>query len=450
MSEQSEQIARILSSMKGLSGSGNVLSQVISGISDIIMTMEPGDFVNTSDKQVSTAPVASDLWYLFYHDNFLKKYHADETGADFKHYNYTSYLSTNLSFLSSLTGIKPLKVLSDLSDLVIEEGFGSIIPTQYANNGMYWINTAAFELYGKGLSIQYASDGPRDFKPNDYIGYLSFPIGQLGVMEVISLLQETKLTGYKFAAVDLDTEHYWKKEAAALKDEDKPSLQSTPEMFPDAKNSNGNQLSNKNYCYGRHIIENGYVLPTTPETSQNSQNSDNTGAYGPTANRDVELFSKKMEKYAETVEPKLWIRYWIHKDSTLPVPGEFIGFLCRPVSTPPHVWWFQESAPFVYAGNWIETGNLTSGVITGRATIEGWPTYVYKVKVQGVEVWCYTTDFYEYGLGDRVALVKLDTTLKKADKSFTWLDQKHLKAKDAGTVVINYAIFPATFFKVKH
>lgn len=448
MSERSENIARALASMKGLAGSGNILSKLVSDISDIVMTMEPGDFVNTKSGQKFAAPVASDLWYLFYHDNFLKKYHADES-ADFKHYKYAPYLSTNLSFLSSLTGLKPLKIFADLDSLGIDEGFGEIIKPQYANNGMYWINTIAFEIWGKGISIQYASDGPKGFNPNDYVGYLSFPIGQLGVMEVISLLQETELTGNQFVAVEgLST--YWPKNVADLKDNDKPSLQSTPEMFPDAKNSNGNILSGQNYCYGRHLVENGYVVPDKPVPSQNSQNSDHSGAYGPTPSRDVELFSKKMEKYAETVEPKLWMRYWIHKDSTLPVPGEFIGILCRPVATPPHVWWFQESSPFLYAGNWLETGNLTSGIVTARATSMDWPTYIYKVKVQGVEVWCYTTDFYEYGSGDRVALVKLDTTTAKADKSFTWLDQKHLKVVDAGTVKVNYAIIPATFYKQRH
>ena len=454
MSEQSEQIARIVASMKGLAGSGSVFSRVISQVTDTIKTLEPGDFVNTSTGQKSAAPIATDLWYLFYHDNFLKKYYAEETGADFKHYNYAPYLSTNLSFLSSLTGIKPLKVLADLKDLGITEGFGSIIPTQYANNGMYWINTAAFEIWGKGLSIQYASDGPKDFKPNDYIGYLSFPIGQLGVMEVMSLLQETKLTGYKFTAVDSDTGNYWVKEAATLKDEDKPSLQSTPEMFPDMKNSNGNQISNQNYCYGRHLIENGYLLPTTPEPSQNTQNSEHTAPYGPTPSRDVELFSKKMEKYSEAVEPKMWMRYWIHKDSTLPVPGEFIGILCRPVTTPPHVWWFQESAPFVYAGNWMETNNLTSGIVT-KVTLEADRDdsgigNEYDVKVQGCEITVYSTDFYDYKVGDRVAILKLDSTSTKATKSFTWLDQLHFGTTDKGTIITNYLIVPFVFYKRKH
>ena len=448
MSEQSEQIARALASMKGLAGSGNVLSKLVSDISDIVMTMEPGDFVNTASGQKSAAPVATDLWYLFYHDNFLKKYYADQSG-DFKHFKYAPYISTNLSFLSSLTGLKPLKIFSDLNDLVVEEGFGEIIKPQYANNGMYWINTIAFEIWGNGISIQYASDGPKGFNPNDYVGYISFPIGQLGVMEVISILQETTLTGNQFAAVE-GLAAYWPKKVADLKDSDKPSLQSTPEMFPDAKDSKGNILSNQNYCYGRHLVENGYVVPVAPVASQNSQNSDHTGAYGPTPIRDVELFSKKMEKYSEDVKPELWMRYWIHKDSTFPVPGEFIGILCRPVATPPHVWWFQESSPFLYAGNWMETGNLTSGIVTARATSTEWPTYIYKVKVQGVEVWCYTTDFYEYGQGDRVALVKLDTTVAKADKSFAWLDQQHLKVADAGTVKINLCIIPANFYKLKH
>ena len=155
-------------------------------------------------------------------------------------------------------------------------------------------------------------------------------------MEVISVLQETDLTGYKFAAVDSNG-GYDPKLPAEVEDKDKPKTQSTPEMFPDMSDAG------QNYCFGKHLIEEAYLTPDA-------------------VSRDVELFASEISGYE--VEPKFWMRYWINKDSKLPVPGEFIGILCRPVAAPPHVWWFQESAPFVYAGNWMETGTLTSGVVT--------------------------------------------------------------------------------------
>jgi hypothetical protein len=425
-----EQIARQLASMKGLAGSGNVLSYFVEKMTGLVATMEPGDFVRSDTNTVSAAPVATDLWYLFYHDNFLKKYHLNETGADFNHYKYSSYLTSNLSFLSSLTGLKPLKVLTDLADFEVEEGFGSIIPNQYTNNGMYWVNTIAFELCAEGQSLQYASDGPKGYVPNDYVGYISFPVGQLGVMEVISLLQETELSGYPFDAVK-NNGLYWPKLAPEITDDQKPKLQSTPEIFPDMKDNNGNALAGQNYCFGTHLIESAYLVHDDR----------------------VEFLSKKMEKYPETVEPKTWMRFWIKKTDTLPVPGEFIGILTRPVACPPHVWWFQESSPFLYAGNWMETNNLTSGVVT-VVTAEGDRTdggigSLYTVKIQGCAVQVEATDFYDYKVGDRVAVLKLDSTATTPTTSFTWLNQTHLKAADEGAAKSNYLLVPCTFFKIK-
>jgi len=427
-----EQIARIIASMKGLAGSGNILSDLVSKIDGFIGAMEPGDFVRSSTNTKMAVPVAADLWYLFYHDNLLKKYHVDED-ADFKHYDYSGYLSDNMSFLDLLTGLKPLKVLTDLEQLstdISQSVFGKLYSAEYANNGIYWINTMAFELWMNGQSMQYSSDGPTGYVPNDYAGYISFPVGQLGVMEVVSLLQETELSGYPFDAVK-NNELYLPKLAADITDDKKPSRQSTPEIFPDMKNSNGNALAGQNYCFGTHLIESAYLK---------------------TDDR-LEMLSKKMEKYAETVEPKMWMRYWIKKTDTLPVPGEFIGILTRPVACPPHVWWFQESSPFLYAGNWMETHNLTSGVVT-VVTAEGDRTdggigSLYTVKIQGCAVEVEATDFYDYKVGDRVAILKLDSTATAATTSFTWLNQTHLKTADDGAAKANYLLIPCTFFKIK-
>jgi hypothetical protein len=325
--------------------------------------------------------------------------------------------------------------------------------TEWANNGIYWINTIAFEIWQNGLGQQYASDGPKGFKINDYVGYLTFPIGQLGVMEVISLIQETDLSGYDFEGVDALDNYLVKIPASdTLTDDEKPSLQSTPALFPDMKDANGNALAGENYCYGRHLIESAYLVPDEIVDSQNEKNSSGETAYAPNPKLDVELFSSKMKQYPEDVKPKKWMRYWIHKDSTLPVPGEFIGILCRPVACPPHVWWFQESSPFVYAGNWVETGNLTSGVVT-VVTLEADRTdgkigNQYRVKIQGCEVIIEASDFLVYAVGDRVAVLKLDSIVTAATKSFTWLDQPTFKSTDNLTEKITYLILPATFYKI--
>ena len=443
-------IENIINSLKGVSGSGNVLAQAIKLLEDANLTMEPGDFARSNMPAPMAAPIAYDLWYLFAHDNFMSHYYAN---PDQDHQDYQPYLDESLSFMELLPGLKPIRVLRNLEQFVSDEGFDAYSMRNYinwTNNGIYWINTAAFELWEKGLGMQYSSPGPKDFNPNDYVGYLSFPVGQLGVMEVISLIQETNLAGYLFAGIDGQAGTIDKPplNPSTLEEENIPSVQSTPEIFPDMKDAG------KNYCYGRHLVESAYLLPETPGPSQNTVNSEGTAAYAPTASRDVELFSSPMTGYLEEVKPKLWMRYWIHKDSTLPVPGEFIGILCKPVAVPPHVWWFQESTPFLYAGNWMETGNLTSGIVTEVTREADRPAGSigdeYKVLIQGCTVTIYPSDFLYYEVGDRVAVLKIDSTTAKAEKSFTWLDQVALKDTDEDTVKTNFIIVPCTFYKTVH
>jgi hypothetical protein len=466
-----DRIARTIESLKGLSSASPVLSRVVERATDILRTMEPGDIAG-QDHAVA-APIATDLWYLFYHQNLMQKYYTPTPVSgvtppeiDFKHYDYRPYMAANLSFLSYLPGLKPLKVFTDLKTQLIPvvEGqhgvFGDLITSaKYDHNGIYWINTAFFELRIKDKSLQYPSEGSKGFKesPNNYVGYIAFPVGQLGVMEVISLFQETELSGYKFTAVDSLENYHAKPAITDLQDQYKPSLQSVPEMFPDMKDSNGNQLAGKNYCFGRHLIEFAYHKPETLGTQQNNINSDGTTAYAPVADRDVELWASNIKDYGEDIKPKLWMRYWIHKDSTLPVPGEFIGILTRPVAAPPHVWWFQDSNPFLYAGNWMETGNLTSGVVTEvtleAARTDGGTGDLYKVKVQGCEIQIEASDYVGYSVGDRVAVLKTGS-LAPATTSFSSNNQTHLKDTDSytKTLVINgsYVIVPLTYYKLKH
>jgi hypothetical protein len=457
-------VENIINSLKGISGTGTVLSKVVERATDILHTLEPGDIAG--QEKASASPTSFDLWYLFYHQNLMQKYYADVTGADFKHYNYSPYISANLSFLSYLPNLKPLKVFADLKTQLIPvvEGqygvFGDIITSaKYDNNGIYWINLAFSEFIQANQKWEYTSEGSKGFKdnPTNYVGYIAFPIGQLGVMEVISLFQETDLNGYPFDDVDALSTYHEKPAISSLDDQYKPSIQSTPEMFPDMKDSNGNQLAGMNYCYGRHIIDYAYYKPETPSSQQNNNNSDGDSAYAPVADRDVELWASDIRDYGEDIAPKKWFRYWIHKDSTLPVPGEFIGILVRPVACPPHVWWFQESAPFLYAGNWIETRNLTSGIITEVTLEDDRPDSgtgdLYKVKIQGCEIQIAASDYLRYSVGDRVAVMKLDSTTTAAEKSFSTQDQTYLKDSDSYTKTLvintNYVIIPCTFFKLK-
>jgi len=409
----------IIDSLKGISGSGDILGQLVKlRGGNGSLTMEPGDYVGNN--KAMAAPIGTDLWYLFGQDNFMSHYFTEVIGDT---YDFSTYMSENLKGLENLTGLKPLKTLRYLDDLVSSKTYkyGWAVGQEWANNGMYWINSIAFELWLKDIGFQYSSDGPTGFNPNDYVGYITFPVGQLGVMEVISLIQETNVAGYKHDGKDI-------KAAVAPDAEEAPVAKSPAELFPDTGSAGNNK------CYGKHLIERGYLIPDAVK-------------------RDVELLSKEMKAYAEDVKPKMWMRYWIHKESTLPVPGEFIGILCKPVAAPPHVWWFQESNPFIYAGNWMETWNLTSGVIT-KVTLEedredDEDGNQYDIKIEGCEVTLEASDFFLYKVGDRVAVVKMDSIETKATKSFTWIDQKEtvFDSTDKGKIITNYIVVPLVFYK---
>lgn len=468
-------VSKAIASLKGLAGTGNIISEIDKLLPSLIKTLEPGDIAG--QEKAAAAPTAYDLWYLWYAKNLMKKYYEDVTGADFNHYDYSAYLSGSMSFLNYLPGLKPLKVLTDLDKQLVHterDRFASIWDTtkdQWKNNGIYWINTAFFELMPKDKSIQYPSEGSPRYKtnPNDYVGYIAIPIGQLGVMEVISLFQETDLNGYDFLTVDSYPALYHIKPAISnLEEQYKPTVQSVPEMFPEMKDSKNNPLAGQNYCYGRHLIESAYRVVDTiipfvkgdyqsveERLVQNKNNSDGQSAYAPLPTNDLELWASDIKDYGEDIGPKKWLRYWIHKDSTLPVPGEFIGFLVRPVACPPHVWWFQESAPLLYAGNWMETGNFTSGIVTER-TLEAARTDhgtgdLYKVKIQGCEVQVTASDFLRYEVRDRVAIMKVTSTATSIEKSFTSNNQTHLKDSDSYTKTLvinaNYIIVPMSFYK---
>jgi len=453
-------IDKLINGLKGISGTGNTLSQIVKLRDEFLGTMEPGDYANKQTKQTSAAPIAYDLWYLFGHDNFLSHYYVDDDGESTlsgSYFDFTEYLAENMEFLQYLPGLKPMKILRGMEQLAgyaQTDLYGFYERTAWANNGVYWINTIAFELWTKDIGMQYASDGPsKDFQINDYVGYISFPVGQLGVMEVISLIMETKISGYQFAPTEEGVSFYVKP-PVELDDSETPVTISSPDIFPPVKDDQGNVLASVKSCYGRHLIEKGYLVPETPEPPQNQQNSEGTTPYAPVAKNDLELIASPMKEYLTDVKPKKWMRYWIHKDSTWPVPGEFIGILCRPVTVPPHVWWFQESIPLLYAGNWMDTGNLTSGVVTSVTLEEDREDKgignEYKVKIQGCEVTIYSSDFFLYAVGDRVAILKVDSTETKQEKSFTWNDQLELAfdGTDKGKIITNYIIIPATFYKI--
>lgn len=473
-----QMLGSVADGLKGISGVASVLGEKYKTSLASLLTLEPGDYIQEQGR-VTAASIAYDLWYLNFHDNIMRKYQSDDTD-DKSYFDYMPYLQANLAFFyDSMPHLRPLKVLLDIDSQLVNTpafGFSWEQKNNWANNGVWWINTMAFEFFKEGADVKYPSDGSPGYKrnPNWYVGYLSIPIGQLGVMEVVSLVQETELAGYNFTRNETENDidkYRIRPYNAALEEENLVDFEEPPQMFPCTANWVGDNVAGKNYCYGRKLIVSAYRVLDECVTSakledgasplQNIKNSKGTAAVQPLPVADVELWANGHEKDYE-VGAKKWMRYWIHRDSTLPVPGEFIGIIVRVLSVPPHVWWFQNSNPLIYAGNWVETEHLTSGYVTeviledarlagGYAEGDG---NLYKVKVQGHEITATASDYRRYAVNDRVAILKRPSVTPDEPsyapiEGFRWNTQTYLKA-DGVYEMTDYVIIPATYYKLKN
>lgn len=252
--------------------------------------------------------------------------------------------------------------------------------SEIENSAPYVIKEMRYEVPLIGQAFQYSSDDGYA----GYAAYLAFPVGPLGVMEICALIHED------------------------MEDLNDPDLLVT-------KGGDTNLLSPAieapGSCIGEHVIESAWK-PT-----------------GGTVEYPAAEFTG-----LESAFPHYWLRYRVPNDHTWPIPGAFTAMLCRPLSF--HAWWFQESCPFLYAGNWFETHYYTSGLVTAVTEPTGDETgNTYTVKVRGEEVELKSTDLYEYEVGDRVAVLK---TVTRPDTTFTWQG-----LAEAGALVI----IPVSFYE---
>jgi hypothetical protein len=405
---------------KGLSGTGALFGELPDHREkSTVTTLEPGDLIirdaNGNVIFELTAPIAYDLWYLTTIVNMLSIEDDSLTSIS------EEYLSGPLSFFTDdLGGIKPLSFIPDLRALAYGSAWGGrSIGANWNNYTKFFIHLMPFENWLTGLKEQYSSKGPnpdKGFVRNDVVCYFAFPVGQLGAMEVISI----------FCYSDIE------------------NLNLTNDLKPNADMNQGHGLfppidsyTGKNNCIGRHLIESGYLV--------NDLNK-----------RGVELmaqpYPESAYEYSDN-KPNFWMRFWVHGNETWPVPGDFVMIICKALALPPHIWWFQKTNPFVYAGNWFETSNLTGGEITA-VTLEEDRTddgigNLYTVKVQGREININASDFLEYSVGDWVGVLKVaSVTEEPKTTSFCWLDQTRITEDDVDQFFDNdqYVIVPITFY----
>lgn len=133
-----------------------------------------------------------------------------------------------------------------------------------------------------------------------------------------------------------------------------------------------------------------------------------------------------------------WTRVFLHDSLTWPTPGEFLGLAYRPMPNLP--WFSQDTSPVLYSGNWWETLFYSSGVVEsvipeGGAGGIGTVGDTYSILVKGETVLAKSSDFAEYAVGDRVALMK---QYDSSEKSMSWKD---LEAFD-----VSWIILPVTFY----
>lgn len=312
-----------------------------------IVSMHPGDYVRTgSDEEHGislAAPIGYDVWYLFPAAQEDIAY--DEEAMD----ALLEYLGP---FTQKLQDIKPLKTLRSVDDLAYVSWWSWPQSMEYwANNAPYIFKEMRFETVLLGSDFLYNSKG----NIPESVGFLAFPVGQLGVMEIVSLA----------------TESYCPSVAGS-----EDNVVEGGGMMPPVHHTRG-------ACAGHHLVEEGYLQQPNAEIL-----ADEFGGL-------------------PSAEPHSWLRYWIQPSDKFPAPGEFVVLLAK--SELYHVWWFQETYPFMYSGNFFETEYYTSGIVKEVHTFNdvGEPT-VCKVLFNGVyETYLRSTDYYEYEVDDRVAILKV-------------------------------------------
>ena len=357
--------------------------------------------------------IAYDIWYLFDAGNVL----------EFGGKTITDTMAKLDSFFSEVDDAKPLKLPESPptpGTYTLGGGGGTMMgPADALGSKEYVIKEARFETFETGNSEMYASTGPKQ-RQSSYAGYIAFPMGPLGVMWGISLVTQSAMAGASGSVKPVDYQN---------------ATQQGGELLPPFDVQRGEVA-------GEKLLSKGYLVEDDTKTEIIASTFD--GIDNPALHQ--------------------WMRYWITEDNTEIVPGEFVAVLCRP--WPLHCWWYQETSPFVYAGNWIETEFYTSGIVQEVQVIDedftpesGEVGNRYKVWVKNEEIIVKSSDFYEYEVNEQVGLLK--TYRDSADESYdmsmgpagqsgqtTNFNWQHLELQDTGdSLNTTWVIVPASFYE---
>ncbi|MDI6752784.1 MAG: hypothetical protein QME78_00130 [Thermodesulfobacteriota bacterium] len=152
---------------------------------------------------------------------------------------------------------------------------------------------------------------------------------------------------------------------------------------------------------------------------------------------NAESMADNLEGQPEPEGLHWWVRVNFKGDDKFPYPGEFLALGVRLM--PGMVWGEQESSPFLFSGNWMDTLYYSNAMILEVIEKEGYPAY--KVRWRGKEVEAMPTDFAEYKVGDRVSILK---EIPSKKQSQLWKDED-MKEFDKE----KWAIAPFSFYGVE-
>ena len=339
----------------------------------------------------TSLPVASDVWYFLADDTVIPYVDAHSHQVDEER---TRLLEAYLLPLIErcLSGLKPLRRPARASDVA-----GGV------NVGRYTIKRMRHESWNPRQSQRFPGSPSYYSKTGSYVGindvcaYLAFPVGPLGVMQVLSIvvpdvskrMEDTgQWSGDWVVKSGGTTGHAW------------------GGLFPHIVNSDDNA------CRGLHMIESMY----TPVSLQ------------------LEYPAPMYYGY-EHESAHQWMRYYLKKSDVWPVPGSPIFMIGRP--SPLHCWWFQESSPLVFSGGNFETEYYTSATVVRTLAEDevavGTIGQILLVEIYGEQLYVRASDFFPYEDGSRVALLK---RVGSANFSFHWgqcVDYASAAAKNAAT-----------------